>query len=240
MRAVTGGPRGRKPRALGYAVEHVGQRRQQGLQRVAAVGSIARIKNTLFSIHQHGLDRGGTKVKPQIQRPVRLTDIGTGQHAGGGVPLAKAGVFFVIGKHTGQCFVCAYLGHVRKPTRQYGQLGQAVRLGRIFGRNGAVGRTNGCRALGMGQVGEVLGRKIEISDKQLFQLWQKVQRPAQKSHLASNGPAAGKATDGLFNHCLKNGRRDIFARHTAVEQGHNVCFGKYTATRGNGIQGGVA
>ena len=127
------------------------------------------------------------------------------------MPLAKAGIFFAIGKHAGQCFVCAHLGHVRKAARQYGQLGQAVRLGRIFGRNGAVGRTNGRRALGMGQVGNVLGRKIEVIDKQLFQLWQKVQRPAQKGHLAGNGPAACQAANGLFNHSLKYGSRDIFA-----------------------------
>ena len=42
--------------------------------------------------------------------------------------------------------------------------------------------------------------------------------------------AAGKTADRLIDNCLENRSRQIFSGSTFVDQGLDICFGKYTAS----------
>ena len=80
-----------------------------------------------------------------------------------------------------------------------------------------------------------LRRQAERADERLFQLRQKVQRPAEKRDAAADGLAAGKAGDRLVHHRLKDGRREIGARRALVDKRLDVRLGEHAAARGDGV-----
>ena len=54
--------------------------------------------------------------------------------------------------------------------------------------------------------------------------------------MSADGFPAGKSADGLVDHCLEDGSRQIFLGCSFVDQWLYVCLGKYTAPCGNGIK----
>ena len=63
-----------------------------------------------------------------------------------------------------------------------------------------------------------------------------MQRPAQKSHTAPDGLAAGKTRDGLVYHCLKDGGGEIGGGCPLVDERLNIRFGKDAAAGGDGVE----
>ena len=60
-----------------------------------------------------------------------------------------------------------------------------------------------------------------------------MQRSAQKSDVAPYGTPACKPADGLIDHCLENGCRDVFPRSTLIDKRLDIALGEDTATRSN-------
>ena len=52
--------------------------------------------------------------------------------------------------------------------------------------------------------------QFQSPDKGLFQFRQEMQRTAQKGHMAPDGLTACQSGNGLIDHCLENGSRQIF------------------------------
>ena len=68
-----------------------------------------------------------------------------------------------------------------------------------------------------------------------FQFGQKVQGPAQESHVAGDFPALGQIADGLVHHRLEDGLGDVLLGSAVVHQGLDVRFGEHAAAGGDGI-----
>ena len=66
-------------------------------------------------------------------------------------------------------------------------------------------RPHGSKEVGIVRIHRGLVGQLQGADKGLFQLRQKMQRPAQKGHAATDRLAAGKARNGLVHHRLENG-----------------------------------
>ncbi len=62
-----------------------------------------------------------------------------------------------------------------------------------------------------------------------------MQGTAQERNVATDGAAAGQATDGLGYHALEYRGRDVRFPSTLIEQWLNICLGKYTAARSDWI-----
>ena len=78
--------------------------------------------------------------------------------------------------------------------------------------------------------------QFECFHKPLAQGGKKSQGAAQKNHLARYAAAARQAADGLVDHGLHDGSRDVVARATLVEQGQDIGFCEHAATGSYGIQ----
>ena len=62
------------------------------------------------------------------------------------------------------------------------------------------------------------------------------QRSAQIEHVALDGPALGKARDGLVHHRLVDTGGNVLGPGTLVDEGLDVALGKHTAAGGNGVR----
>ena len=82
--------------------------------------------------------------------------------------------------------------------------------------------------------------QLQGTDKGRLQLCQKVQRAAQEGNVAPDGLAAGKAADGLIDHGLEDGSRQVFPGGAVVDQGLYIGFGENAASGRNGIKRAVA
>ena len=79
-------------------------------------------------------------------------------------------------------------------------------------------------------------RQMQRADKGLPQLIQEVQRAAQEGHMPADRLAAGQAGDGLVDHRLEDGRRQIRPGRAFVDQRLNIRLGKHAAAGGDGVQ----
>ncbi len=77
--------------------------------------------------------------------------------------------------------------------------------------------------------------QFQGTDKCFFQFRQEMKRATKKGYVPANWFAAGKTTDGLIHNCLENGCRQGLLACTFVDQWLDICLGKYTAARGNGV-----
>ena len=73
--------------------------------------------------------------------------------------------------------------------------------------------------------------------KALTQFWQEGQRTTQEGYIPFNLMAASQASNGLINDRLEYGLSNIFMGSPLIQESLYVRLGKYTATRGNRIQG---
>ena len=94
----------------------------------------------------------------------------------------------------------------------------------------------GCKKMGIVRIDDVFICQAQSADESLLELRQKVQRPAQKSHTAPDGLAAGKTRDGLVYHCLKDGGGEIGGGCPLVDERLNIRFGKDAAAGGDGVE----
>ena len=96
-------------------------------------------------------------------------------------------------------------------------------------------RAHGGEQVGVFRVHGGLIGELQGADKGLFQLRQKVQRPAQKGHAAPDGLAAGKAGNSLVHHRLENGGRQVRLGGALVDQRLDIRLGKDAAAGGDGV-----
>ena len=98
------------------------------------------------------------------------------------------------------------------------------------------GRTDGGKQMGIVQFNGMFLIQLQCTDKCLFQLGEEMKRSSQKGHMAADRLTAGQTADGLVDHCLENGRRQILLGRTVVDQGLNIRLGKYAAAGRDGIK----
>ena len=94
--------------------------------------------------------------------------------------------------------------------------------------------------MGIVRVDNMLVVQLQSADESRFQLIQKVQRTAQKSHMSANGFAAGQTGDSLVYHSLKDGGGQVFLGSAVIDQGLDVRFGKHAAACSNRVQRMIA
>lgn len=61
------------------------------------------------------------------------------------------------------------------------------------------------------------------------------ERAAKEGNFSVYRTAAGETGNGLVHHGLENGKGNIFMGGPLIQQSLDVCFGKYAAAGGNGI-----
>ncbi len=82
----------------------------------------------------------------------------------------------------------------------------------------------------------VLFVQMELPYEGSLQLCEKVQGTAEEGHVAADRLSLRKAGNGLNDHGLENGGRQILLPRAVVDQGLDVGFGEHAAACGNGIK----
>ena len=238
-RAVTGAGAVLDPGPFRQRVRQIGHIRQELGQRIPLIAAIPGGDDRAFPVGQHGLDRGGAQIDPQIERAPRLVQR-TAAHRSGRMTLPKGLVFLLAFKKRRQRGRA--LAVQRPRAGALGQLFHPQRRG-LHGprlprqRHKAQCRTARNDILRVRYVHDLFRLQLQRLDESLPQGGKEMQRPAQKSHSAPYGMSAGQPADGLFHHGLEDGGRQILARRPFIEQRHHVRLGEHPAARGNGIDG---
>ncbi len=93
--------------------------------------------------------------------------------------------------------------------------------------------------MGMLRFDDMFLIQLQGTDKSGFHFREEMQGAAQKGHMAPDRLSAGKSADGLVDHGLEDGRRQILLCGSVVNQGLDVGFGEHAASGGNGVKGTV-
>ena len=101
-------------------------------------------------------------------------------------------------------------------------------------------RAHGREQVGIGDLDDMLLIQMKLTDKGSLQLGQKVKRASEKRDMSANRLSLSKAGDGLNDHGLKDGSRQILLAGSVVDERLNVGFGKHSAPCGNRIKGFIA
>ena len=102
---------------------------------------------------------------------------------------------------------------------------------------GVHGRADGGKQVRMLRSDHVLRSQLQSPDKSVFKLRQEMKRTAQESYVAPDRLAAGQAADGLIDHSLEDGGRQILLGCPVVDQRLYIGFCKDTAAGGDGVDG---
>ena len=98
---------------------------------------------------------------------------------------------------------------------------------------GEKGRSGSCKQMGKLWYNGVLLIQLQSTDKAFTQLREKVKRSSQECHMAADRFTTGQAADGLVDHCLENGGRQVFFSGAFVDQRLNIRLCKYAAAGSN-------
>ena len=197
-------------------------------QRAAVVVAVEVIKKGSVLADQGQLCGGGTGVNSQEALSVITAKIAL--LYGMARMVAAEGLILFLAAEQG-LHPLDFLAHLHAG----GQAGDQIRYGLRGLLIGIHGRAQGSEQMGVIRCDDLGFAQIQGPDKGLAQLRQEVQRSAQERHIAPDGLAAGQAADGLVDHCLENGFGQVFSRGALVDQRLNVCLGKNTAARCDGV-----
>ena len=83
---------------------------------------------------------------------------------------------------------------------------------------------------------DVLVIQLQGADKSRPQFREEMERSAQERYVSADRFAAGQSADGLVDHRLEDGRRQVFFGRSVVDQRLDVGLGKHTAACRDGIE----
>ena len=83
---------------------------------------------------------------------------------------------------------------------------------------------------------DVLVIQLQGADESRPQFREEMERSAQERHMSADRFAAGQSADGLVDHRLEDGCRQVFFGRAVVDQRLDVGLGKYTAARRDGVE----
>ena len=101
---------------------------------------------------------------------------------------------------------------------------------------GEKGRSGSCKQVGELRDNRVLLIQFQGTDKAFAKFGEEVKRSSQECYMAADRFTTGQAADGLVDHCLENGGRQVFLGSTLVDERLNIRLCKYTAAGCNGVQ----
>ena len=113
-------------------------------------------------------------------------------------------------------------------------------LHQILKRDGNVffavhGSSKGCEQVGVSRSDDLIPGQIQGADKGRAQFRKEMKGPSKERHIAPDRLSAGETADGLVDHGLKNGSRQVLSGSPVIDQGLDVGFGEHAAPGGNGI-----
>ena len=152
--------------------------------------------------------------------------------------LAELAVFLLVGEQRCEAHDLGTL-HVAEAVQAVDDVVELLDRDGLAARTGdsAPARDEQVRVLGHDDVLVVqLQRLVEA----LAQLGKVLQRAAEEGDVATDGPAARQARDGLRDDRLEDGRGDVLLARALVEQRLHVGFREHAAAARDGIDGGVA
>ncbi len=234
LRAVARGRRSVQDKAGGQGVEHFDKAGHKAAERIALVAPVPGGEQGAFLINERGFHRGGAEIDAEV-RLARGRPRIAARRALPLMALPEGEIVRLIGKKTrqgrgrGRRFACRLI-HAGGEfvQRQDGKGFFPFPAGAGVVRR-AQGRAQSNHVLRVGQIDNFFGAQTQGGDELPPQFVQKVQRPAQKGHIAANGVPARETADGLLHHGLKDGGRQIGAGRALVEQGNNIRFGEHAA-----------
>ena len=77
--------------------------------------------------------------------------------------------------------------------------------------------------------------QMQRADKCLTELRQEMKRTSQKCYIAPDWLPAGQAADGLVDHRLKDGCRQVFSRSALVDERLDIRFSENAAAGRNRV-----
>ena len=96
--------------------------------------------------------------------------------------------------------------------------------------------TDGREQVGVVRRDDVLVVQFQGADEGRPQFREEMERSAEECHMSADRLAAGQSADGLVDHRLEDGRRQVFFGRAVVDQRLDIGFGKYTAARRDGVE----
>ena len=191
-------------------------------QRASVVVAVEGIKQGSVLAYKSSLGGGGTCVNTQIAVAVVLGKVAL-LYLVSTLTLVEGLVILLCGKKRLHTF---YL-----EVHLNGILQAVLHIGKGNGHLifSVHGRTHGCEKVGILRCDGVFVIQLQGTDKSCLQLIQEVKRTAKECNMSADGFTAGKTGDGLVHHCLENGSGKVFLGSTVIDQGLDICLGKYAA-----------
>ena len=215
----------------------LGQRTLGATQHIALVGSVGGPQQLTALANERSLEGGRAGVNSQKRRTA-IVGQRAALHALGVMALLKLSVFIFACKQRGKAHDLRAL-HITQTLKALQHIKQALRRmgSRRCTRDGATRRHEQVRVI---RHDDVLLVKFQRLVESLAQLGQILQRAAQKCHMTPNGTSARQAGDGLRDHRLEDGGRDILPTRALVQKRLHVSLSEHAATRCDGVNGGMA
>ena len=231
--AVARGAAAGDPGTFGKEAVDLGDRVDGSPDRAAVVIAVKRIEQGPVLTDQSQLGRRGAGIDPQEAVSFITGEISP-LHLRFFMAAAEIVIFLLRGeKRVHASDLKLHVELAGEPFRHFGQEHVVVLL-RVHGA------AHGGKEVGVFQVDGMLVVELQGPDESLFELRKEMQRAAQEGYIAPDGLAAGKAADGLIDHCLEDGGSQVFLGGALIDQGLDIGLGKDTAAGGDRIQGPVA
>ena len=197
----------------------------RGVDRVAFIAAVERVKQVLLIVDQGRLGGRGARVDAEEQLAPRLREV-----------LALDLVFIVTRDKPGVVrFVFEQrldvLGVVHHVGVELGQPVDQLIDGRLFLLLRKERRADGDEELAVFGEDDLVVGELERLDEPFSQFGQERQRAAQERHVSLDPVSAGQSADGLVDDRLENGGRQVFDRRAFIDERLDIRLGKYAAAR---------
>ena len=221
--SIAGGKGGSYIGILVHGTVQLTQLPDYRLQGRALIAAIRSIQKLLVPAYNSQLGSGGACIDAQIHRPLVSAQVSTGNP----VPVVPRLKLLIISRLFKQHKICLPgLGShdLLRPCHALIYLLHGDRTG--FLRN----RRPYChKVVAVLYIHNMLRCQLQCLNEAFFQLRQKMQRAAQKCHIAINRPSLCQIANGLIHHRLKNRQGNISLFRTVIHQCLNIRLGKNAA-----------